>query len=62
METLSWQQVNRWRLAQHYLLDRAERRDMLAVVERIGALQAQVMSAAKLQVLGACPRFRPGGR
>jgi len=59
MQSLSWQQVNRWRLAQHFLLERADRHDMLAVIERIGALQAQVMSAAKLQVWARVRDFDP---
>jgi uncharacterized protein YcaQ len=50
MISLSWEQVNTWRLARHFLLRRAERDQMLEVVSRIGAVHAQVMSAAELQL------------
>lgn len=50
MLSLSWKQVNRWRLRQHGLIERAERGQMLDVVSRVGAIQAQMMSAAELQV------------
>ena len=48
MIDLEWTQVHAWRLAQHHLLERAERSDMLAVIEHIGGLHAQLMSAAEL--------------
>lgn len=47
---LTWKQVNGWRLAQHHLTDRARPAQMIDVVQRVGALQAQVMSAAELQL------------
>lgn len=50
MLTLHWPQVTAWRLAQHSLLERATPNTMLAVVARLGGLQAQLMSAAELQL------------
>jgi hypothetical protein len=50
MLSLTWDQARIWRLRQHYLLERANRPQMLDVVSQVGALQAQVMSAAELQV------------
>lgn len=48
MQKLTWPQVNAWRLAQQQLLERAEFTDLLAVVARLGGIQAQVASAAEL--------------
>ena len=48
MLSLSWRQVNAWRLSQHHLLHRADRFKLLDVVTRIGGVQAQLMSAAEL--------------
>ena len=48
MISLSWKQVNAWRLSQHYLLERADRRQWLAVATQICGLHAQLMSAAEL--------------
>ncbi len=59
MRTVSWEQVNDWRLAQHFLLKRAKRNQMLDVVERVGALQAQVMSAAELQLWARVDGLKP---
>lgn len=50
MISLNWPQVNTWRLSQHHLLERAERRQMLQVVTDICGLHAQLMSAAELSV------------
>jgi hypothetical protein len=47
---LTWEQVTAWRLAQHSLTERRPRAEMLNVVSRVGALQAQVISAAELQL------------
>ena len=52
MKSLSWKQVNTWRLAQHGLSPRLNREDFLTAVTRTGGIQAQVMSAAEL-ALGA---------
>ena len=48
MVSLSWSQVNTWRLSEHYLLKRADRRNLLEVVTGIGGVHAQLMSAAGL--------------
>jgi hypothetical protein len=50
MTSLTWDQVIAWRLAQHHLLERADRSEMLAVVTQICGLHAQVLSAAELQL------------
>ncbi len=50
MRLVSWKQVNGWRLEQHFLLQRAQPGQMTDVVRRVGALQAQLMRAAELQL------------
>lgn len=50
MFSLSWTQVNAWRLSQHHLLQRADRGRMLDVVTQVGGLQAQLLSAAELSL------------
>jgi len=47
---LSWAQVNSFRLERHHLSDRAPRKDLARVVGDIGGVQAQLMSAAELQI------------
>lgn len=47
---LSWTDVNAMRLARHHLVERAPKSKLAGVVADIGAVQAQVMSAAELQV------------
>ncbi len=48
MQRLTWSQVNAWRLAQQQLVTRAKPADLLAMVARLGGVQAQLMSAAEL--------------
>ena len=48
VKTLTWKQVNAWRLAQHGLSPRWQRQAMVKVVTRTGGIQAQVLSAAEL--------------
>jgi hypothetical protein len=50
MKSLTWDQVNAWRLAQHGLSPRLKRQDWVEAVRRPGGIQAQVMSAAELAV------------
>ncbi len=50
MLALTQDQVLTWRLSRHFLLDRAPRADLLRVVQRLGGAQAQVMSAAEMQL------------
>jgi len=47
---LSWPQVHAFRLARHHLNGRAPKKDLAMVVGEIGGAQAQVMSAAELQI------------
>ncbi|MEA2656496.1 MAG: hypothetical protein QOI23_1861, partial [Chloroflexota bacterium] len=47
---LSWQQVHAFRLAGHHLDKRAPAKDLTRAVGDIGGAQAQVMSAAELQI------------
>src|SRR5262249_48956538 len=47
---LSWPQVHAFRLHRHHLNGRASTQDLAKVVGEIGGAQAQVMSAAELQV------------
>ena len=47
---LSWAQVHAFRLQRHHLLARAPKKDLLKVAGDVGGLQAQVMSAAELQL------------
>jgi hypothetical protein len=47
---LTWAQVHAFRLQGHHLLSRAPKKDLARVVGEIGGVQAQVMSAAELQV------------
>jgi len=51
---LGWADVNNWRLARHHLDERAPKSNLAGVVGDIGAVQAQVMSAAELQVAVRC--------
>lgn len=48
MQKLTWPQVNAWRLTQQGLAERAKPTDLLAVVTRLGGVQAQLMAAAEL--------------
>jgi len=48
---LSWPQVHAFRMARHHLTQRAPKKDLARVVGDIGGVQAQVMSAAELQVV-----------
>jgi Winged helix DNA-binding domain len=45
---LSWDQALAWRMARHHLVERAPRRSLIDVVDRICGLHAQVMSSAEL--------------
>jgi Winged helix DNA-binding domain len=47
---LTWAQVHAFRLEGHHLMTRAPKKDLARVVGEIGGVQAQVMSAAELQV------------
>jgi hypothetical protein len=47
---LTWPQVHAFRLRRHHLSRRAPRKDLARVVGEIGGAQAQLMSAAELQI------------
>lgn len=47
---LTWPQVHAFRLTRHHLNGRAPRQDLAKVVGEVGGAQAQVMSAAEMQV------------
>ncbi len=47
---LDWPQVHAFRLQRHHLAGRAAKKDLAQVVGEIGGAQAQVMSAAELQI------------
>lgn len=46
--SLTWRQVTAWRLSQHCLSSRLQRRHFVSAVARTGGIQSQVMSAAEL--------------
>lgn len=47
---LSWAHVHAFRLERHHLAQRAPKKDLAGVVRDIGGVQAQLMSAAELQI------------
>jgi len=55
---LSWAQVHAYRLSRHHLIDRAPKKDITRVVGDISGVQAQVMSAAEMQI-GVRAECRP---
>jgi len=48
---LTWAQVHQFRLARHHLLRSSPKKDLVSVVGEICGVQAQLMSAAELQVV-----------
>lgn len=49
-KSLTWPQVNAWRMRQHYLAHRLKHHSIVEATSRIGGVQAQVMSAAELSL------------
>lgn len=45
---ISWEQALTWRMRQHYLIERATPKQLVAVVDRLSGLHAQVMSSVDL--------------
>jgi hypothetical protein len=45
---ISWEQALAWRMRRHYLIERASPNDLVAVVDRLRGLHAQVMSSVDL--------------
>ena len=60
MITLTWEQVQTWRLSQQYLLNRATPQALTEVVRRIGGVQAQLMSAAEWSLGARIESLSPG--
>jgi hypothetical protein len=50
MAGLHWDQVRRWRLARHHLDRRVPKRRLVEVVSQVCGIQAQVQSAAEIQL------------
>jgi hypothetical protein len=50
MQSLTWGQVNLWRLSQHGLAQRSPRRELVEAVSRTMGVHAQVMSAAEMAI------------
>src|SRR4051794_40910154 len=61
MKSLTWQQVNAWRLSQHGLAPRLARADFLEAVTRTAGIQAQLMSAAELAIGARVDGLTPTG-
>ncbi len=59
MKSLTWQQVNAWRLAQHGLAPRLPREAFVDLTSRLYGIHAQVMSAAELALGARCDGLRP---
>lgn len=57
---LTWDQVTAFRLERHRLLNRAPRRDLLAVVRDMTGAQAQLPSAAQLSLWSRVQDLQPG--
>jgi hypothetical protein len=45
---ITWEQALTWRMRRHYLIERASSKDLVAVVDRLRGLHAQVMSSTDL--------------
>jgi uncharacterized protein YcaQ len=56
---LTWQQVAAWRLSNQHLVERAQAKDVLKVVQDLGALHAQLMSAAELSLWARIEELPP---
>lgn len=57
---LTWEQVNSWRVARHYLRERAAPAQLLDMVTQIGGLHAQMLSAAELAAWARVDGLAPG--
>lgn len=60
VKSLTWQQVNAWRLSQHGLSPRLKREDFVSAVRCTVGIQAQVMSAAELALGARVDGLTPG--
>ena len=59
MVELTWEQALAWRMGRHHLVERAPRRSLVGVVERICGLHAQVMSSAELTAWARVEELAP---
>jgi len=57
--SLTWEQINAWRMKRQYLAGRAERKQRLEVVSRLTGLHAQLMSAAGLALHARVEGLQP---
>ena len=60
VESLTWRQVDAWRMARDHLTVPAPADDLLGVVRRACGIQAQVLSAAGLALSARIPELRVG--
>lgn len=60
MKSLTWNQVNAWRLAQHGLAPRQKREAFIEVASRLYGIHAQVMSAGELALGARADGLTPG--
>ncbi len=54
---ISWEQALAWRMRRHYLIERGSPDDLVAVVDRLRGLHAQVMSSVDLALWARIDRF-----
>lgn len=59
MRTLTWNQINAWRLAQHGLAPRLKDEQFIEVTSRLYGIHAQVMSAAELALAARTDGLAP---
>ncbi len=59
MVELTWEQALAWRMGRHHLVERAPRRSLVGVAERICGLHAQVMSSAELTAWARVEELAP---
>ncbi|MBZ0299100.1 MAG: winged helix DNA-binding domain-containing protein, partial [Anaerolineae bacterium] len=59
MKSLTWNQVNAWRLAQHGLAPRLKPEALVEVTSHLYGIHAQVMSAAELALGARMESLRP---
>jgi Winged helix DNA-binding domain len=54
---ISWEQALAWRMRRHYLIERGSPDDLVAVVDRLRGLHAQVMSSVDLALWARIDRL-----
>jgi hypothetical protein len=58
--TITWEQALTWRMRRHYLVERTSPRNLVAVVDRLRGLHAQLMSSTELAVWARIDGLRHG--